>query len=154
MPTEAEDEVGAPPDACEPTIHLNAQVVGRYRGSIPQVLFDMTLAALLGVHIWRIGREPFHFNIRMRGHVVLDDDRSMRVSPVPDHDHRPSNEPLEVLQGDKNIRGTNGMFNMTLINLPGQRQGNHRGQLPTCAHTPEDRRVPPRSPSRAGLGAK
>ena len=56
MPQEAEDEVGASPGACAPTIHLNAQVVGRYRGSIPQVRCDMAVAALLGIHIWRLGR--------------------------------------------------------------------------------------------------
>jgi hypothetical protein len=56
MPKEAEDEVGASPDACEPTIHLNAQVVGRCRGGIPQVLLDIAMAALLGIQLWRLGR--------------------------------------------------------------------------------------------------
>ncbi len=56
MPKEAEDEVWASPHTCEPTIHLDAQVVESCRDSIPQVLFDMTMAALFGIHIWRIGR--------------------------------------------------------------------------------------------------
>jgi hypothetical protein len=153
MPNEAEEEVWASPEACEPTIHLNTSVVGRCRGGIPEMLCDMAMAALLGIHLWRIGWEPFHVDVRMRGHIVWDADRSRRVSPVPDHEHRPRDEPLEVPQGDKTIRGTHGMFNMTRINLTGPRQGHHRGPLPPCAHTPEDRRVPPRRPGRAGLGA-
>ena len=79
MPKEAEDEVRASPDACEATIHLNAQGVGRCRGSIPQVLFDIAMAALLGIQIRHIRWEPFHCKVRMRSHIVLDDGRSMRV---------------------------------------------------------------------------
>jgi hypothetical protein len=140
-------------NACEPTIHLHAQVAGRCRGGMPEVLCDMAMAALLGIHLWRIGWSPFHGHTRVRGHLVLDDDRAMRAQPVPDHDHRPRDAPLTVLQGEKHTRGPHGMFNMTRLNRAGQRQGHDRGQLPTSAHTPEARRVPPRSPSRAGLGA-
>jgi hypothetical protein len=153
MPEEAEDEVRSPAEASKATINTCAEVADACRGGIAQVLFDVAMAALLGIHIWRIGREPCHVNVWMRGHIVLDDDRSVCVEPIPDDDHRPGDVLLEVAQGDKNICGTNGMVNMTLINLTGQRQGHHRGPLPTFAHTPEDRRVPPRRPSRAGLGA-
>lgn len=55
MPKEAEDEVGASPEACEPTIHLNASIVGRCRSGIAQMLVDITMAFLLGIQIWRIG---------------------------------------------------------------------------------------------------
>ena len=79
MPEEAEEEVRSPAEASKATINTCAEVADACRGGIAQVLFDVAMAALLGIHIWRIGREPFHVNVWMRGHIVLDDDRSVRV---------------------------------------------------------------------------
>ena len=136
MTKESQEEVGTLAETCEPAIHLDTDVVGRRRGGVPEMLFDIAMVPLLGIHIRRIRREPFHFKVGMYGNIVLDDDGSMRVQPIPDDDHRPGDVPLEVAQGHKNIRGTDGMLKMALVDLAGPRQANHRGQLPAFAHAP------------------
>jgi hypothetical protein len=147
------EEVGTLSETCEPAIHLDTYVVGRRRECVPERLCDMALASLLGIHIRRIRWEPCHCKVGLRGDIVLDDHGSMRVEPSPDDDHRPGDGPLEVAQGPKTIRGTDGMRKLALVDFAGQRQANHRGQFPAFTHAPEARRPPPRRPGRAGLGA-
>ncbi len=79
MPEESQDEIGTPAEAGQAAIDPGAEIADVSGQSIAQVLFDIAMASLLGIHIWRIGWEPFHVDVRMRGHIVLDDDRSMRV---------------------------------------------------------------------------
>ena len=79
MTKEAQEEVGTLAETCEPAIDLDTDVVGRRRGGVSEMLFDIAMAPLLGIHIRRIGREPFHFKLRMRGHVVPDNSGSMRI---------------------------------------------------------------------------
>ena len=154
MAKEPKEEVGTLPKPREATIHLGTYVMGSDRGGIPKMLFNTAMAPLLGIQIRGIGWQPFHFKVGMRGHIVLDDDGSMRIEPIPDNDHRPRDVPLEVLQGHQNICGPDGMLKMTLVNLAGQRQANHRGYLPAFAHAPQERCLSSRRPGRAGLGAK
>jgi hypothetical protein len=154
MTKEPQEEVGTLPETCQPAIHLGPYVMGIDRGGIPERLFYMAMAPFLGMQIRGIGWPPFHFNVGMRGHIVLDDDGSRRLEPIPDDEHRPRDVPLEVLQGHQHIRGPEGMLNMTLVDLAGPRQANHWRQLPAVAHAPEERRLPPRRPGCAGLGAK
>jgi hypothetical protein len=127
MTKEPQEEVGTVTETCKPAIHLGPYVVGMNWGGIPEMLFDIAMAALLGVHIRRIGREPFHFKVGMCGHIVLDDNSSVCVQPIPDDDHRPGDVPLEVSQCHKNVRGTDSMRKMALVNLAGYREADHRG---------------------------
>jgi hypothetical protein len=79
MTKEPTEEVGTVPETCERAIHLDTHLVGRCRGGIPEMLFDIAMAPLLGIQIRRIGWEPFHVNVGMRSNIVLDDDGAMRV---------------------------------------------------------------------------
>ena len=136
MTKEPKEEVGTLPETCDPAIHLDTDVVGRCRGGISERVFDMAMAPLRGVHIRRIGRQPFQFKVGMCGHLVLDDDGSMRIEPIPDNAHRPREVPLEVLQGHQHICGPDGRRNMTRVDRAGPRQAHHRGPLPALAHAP------------------
>jgi hypothetical protein len=154
MAKEPQEEVGAVAEACNPAIHLGTYVLGVDRGGIPKTLFHLAMAPLLGVQVRGIGGQPCHFQVGMRGHLVLDNDGSMRLEPIPDDDHRPGDVPLDVWQGHQNIRGPDGMRNMALVDLAGQRQANDRGQLPARARAPGAGCLPSWRPGRAGLGAQ
>jgi hypothetical protein len=136
MTKEPREEVGTLAETCEPAVHLDTFVVGSRRGGIPERLCDMAMAPLLGIHIRRLGWEPFHCKVRMLGHIVLEADGSRLAEPIPDDDHRPGDVPREVAQGRRNIRCPDGMLNMALVDLAGQRQAHHGGPLPAFAHTP------------------
>ena len=79
MTEEPQEEVGALAETCAPAIHLDTYVAGRRRDGVSEMLFDIAMAPLLRIQIRRIRWEPFHFKVRMRGDIVLDDDGSMRV---------------------------------------------------------------------------
>jgi hypothetical protein len=79
MAKEPQEEVGTLAEACEAAIHLGTYVLGVHRGGIPKMLFNIAMAPLLGVQVRGIGWQPFHFQVGMRGHIVLDDDSSMRM---------------------------------------------------------------------------
>jgi hypothetical protein len=79
MAQEPQEEVGTLAEACEAAIHLGTYVLGVDRGGIPKMLFNIPMAPLLGVQVRGIGWQPFHFKVGMRGHIVLDDDSSMRI---------------------------------------------------------------------------
>jgi hypothetical protein len=153
MTKEPQEEVGTVPETCKPAIHLGPSGVGMNWGGIPERLFDLAMAALLGVHIRRIGREPCHCTVGMCGPIVLDDHSSVCAQPRPDDDHRPGDVPLEVSQRHKTVRGPESMRNMARVHLAGYREAEHRGSLPACADAPHDGCLPPRSPGRARLGA-
>lgn len=122
-----QEEVGTVTETYKPAIHLGLYVVGIHWGGIPEMLFDMAMAALLGVQIRRIGREPFHFKVGMCGHIILEDHSSVCVQPIPDDDYRPGDVPLDVSQRHKNVRGTDSLRQMALVNLAGYREADHRG---------------------------
>jgi hypothetical protein len=153
MAKEPQEEGGTVPEACKTAIHLHPSVAGVRRSRIPEMWFDVAMAPLLRVQIRRIGWQPFHLKLWMCRDILLDDHGPMRAHSVPDADHRCSDVPLEVAEGQQAISPTNGMLNMALVNLAGPRQGNDRRELPTFAHAPEDGRVPPRSPRGGRLGA-
>lgn len=127
MTKEPKEEVGTVPKPREATIHLGPNLMGIDRGSLPEMLFNIAMTPLLRIEIRGIGREPCHFKVGMRGYIVLDDDGSMRIEAIPDHDHWARDVPLEVAQGRQHIRGPDGMLNMTRVDRAGQRQANHRG---------------------------
>ena len=79
MTKEAQEEVGTLAETCEPAIDLDTDVVGRRRGGVSEMLCDMAMAPLLGIHIRCIRWEPFHCKLRMRGHVVPGNSGSMRM---------------------------------------------------------------------------
>jgi hypothetical protein len=119
MTKEAQEEVWTVTEPCKPAIHLGPYVVGIHWRGIPEMLFDIAMTALLRVQIRRVGRQPFHFKVGMGGDIVLDDHSSVCVQPIPDDDHRPGDVPLEVSQGHKNVRGTDGMRKVALVNPAG-----------------------------------
>jgi hypothetical protein len=154
MAKEAQEEVRTLTESCKAAIHLHPYVVGVRRSRIPEMLFDVTMAPLLGVQIRRIGWQPFDLKLWMCRDILLDDHGPMRVQSVPDDEHRSSDVPPEVAEGQQDISTTDRMLKMPLVNLGGQGQGNDRRELTTFAHAPEDRCVPPRSPRGRRLGAK
>ncbi len=79
MAKEPQEEVGTLAETCEAAIHLSTYVMGVERGGIPEMLFNIAMAPLLGIQIRGIGWQPFHFKVGMRSHIVLDDDGSMRI---------------------------------------------------------------------------
>jgi hypothetical protein len=140
-------------ETCNPAIHLGPSVMGMDWGGIPEMRCDMAMAARLGIHIRRRGREPFHFKGGMCGHSVLDENSSVGVQPLPADAHRPGDGPRDMSQRHKTVRGPEGLRNMTRVHRAGSREAHHRGSRTACAHAPPDGRVPPRSPGRARLGA-
>jgi hypothetical protein len=154
MAEEPVDEVRTLTASCKTAIHLDTYFAGACRGRIPEMLFDIAMAPLLGVQIRCIRGQPLHCNRRMRSDILRDDQGPMRVQPIPDNDHRPRDVPLEMLQGHQDISSTNGMRKMALVNLAGQRQANHCGQLTAFAHAPENGRLSPRGPSGRRLRPK
>lgn len=86
--------------------------------------------------------------------MFLDDHSPMRIQSIPDDDHRPGDVPLEVAEGHEDIRRANGMLKMALVDLAGERQANHRGQLPALAHAPQDGCVADGRPRGGSLRAK
>jgi hypothetical protein len=79
MAKEPQEEVGTLAEACEAAIYLGTYVLSIDRGGIPKMLFNITMAPLLGVQVRGIRWQPFHFQVGMRDHIVLDDDGSMRI---------------------------------------------------------------------------
>ena len=154
MVKEPQEEVGTLTESRKPAIHLHPYVAGVRRSRIPEMLFDVARAPLLGVQSRRIGWQPFYLKLWMCRDILLDEHGPMRVQPVPDDDHRSSDVPLEVAEGQQDISTTNGMRKMALVNLAGQRQGDNRRELTTFAHAPEDGCVPPRSPRGGRLRTK
>jgi hypothetical protein len=130
------DEVGTLTESCKPAVHLAPDLASVRRSRLPEMVFDVAMASLFGVQIRRLGWEPFPLTLGVCINILPDDHGSMRVQTVPDDDHRPGDVPLEVLQGHQNIRCPDGMLKMALVDLAGQRQANHRGQLPALAHAP------------------
>ena len=49
MTKEAQEEIGTLAETCEPAIDLDTDVVGRRRGGVSEMLFDMTMAPLPGI---------------------------------------------------------------------------------------------------------
>jgi hypothetical protein len=135
-----QDEVRTLTDACEPTIHLGLQLASVARSCRPKPLCDVTMAPLLRVHIRGIGWQPCHLQVGVCGDLCLDEHRPMRVQAIPDDDaHRPSPVPLAGAEGHQAIWRAKGVLNMALVSLAGERQANHRGQLPALAHASQAR---------------
>ena len=141
-------------EPCKPAIHLGPYVVGIHWRGIPEMLFDIAMTALLGVQIRCIGWQPFHLHLRVCSEVFLDDRSPVRIQSIPDDDHRPGDVPLEVAEGHEAIRRANGMLEMALVDLAGEREADHRGQLPALAHAPQDGWVADGRPRGGGLRAK
>jgi hypothetical protein len=154
MAKEPKDEVRPLTESCKTALHLRTDCAAIDRRGIAEMLFDIAMTPLFGVHIRRVRGQPLHHYLRMHRNILLDDHGPMRAEPIPDDDHRPGDVPLEMLQGHQHIRGPDGMGKVALVNLAGQRQANDRGQLTAFAHTPQNGRLSPRGPGRAGLGAK
>jgi hypothetical protein len=108
-------------ESCKPAVHLDPDLASVRRRRIPEMLFDMAVAPLFGVHIRRIGWEPFQLNLGVCTNILPDDHGSMRVQTVPDDDHWPCDVPLKVAEGNKNISGADAMLKMALVDFAGQR---------------------------------
>jgi hypothetical protein len=154
MAKEPEDEVRTVTESCKPTIHLGPHLASMHRSGIPQMLFDVAMTPLLGVHIRGIGWQPFHLNVGVCGDILRDEHSPMRVRAIPDDDHGPSDVPLEVAEGHEAIRRASGMLKMALVDLAGERQANPRGQLPALVQAPQERGVADGRPRGGGLRAE
>ncbi len=119
-----------------------------------EMLFDGAVAALLGVQVRGVWREPFHVDFGMLGEILLHDKGAMRGGAVPDHDHRPGKMPPEMLQGDHHIRAPDGLRKMALEDAARQGQSNGRRELPALAEAPQNGCLPNRCPRRTGLRLK
>jgi hypothetical protein len=148
------DEVGTLTASCTPAVHLDPDLASVRRSRSPEMWFDVAMASLFGVHIRRLGWEPCQRNLGVWINLLPDDHGSMRVQTVPDDDHWPCDVPLKVAEGDKHISGAAARLNMARVDVAGQRQATHRGQLAALAHALEDGRLPLGGPGGAWLGAK
>ena len=121
MAKEPQEEIRTLTETCEAAIHVGTKLAGIRRSRIPEMLFDMAVAPLFGVHIRRIGWEPFQLNLGVCTNRLPDDHGSMRVQTVPDDDHWPCDVPLKVAEGNKNSSGADAMLKMALVDFAGQR---------------------------------
>jgi hypothetical protein len=154
MPKEPADEVGTLTEARKSAVHLSTEFVNARRRGIAEMLFDSAMAALLGVQVWGIWREPFHVDFGMLGEIRLHDKGAMRGGAVPDHEHRPGKMSPEMLQGDHHIRAPDGLRKMPLEDAARQGQRDGRRELPALAETPQNGGLPNRCPRRTGLRLK
>jgi hypothetical protein len=126
MAKEPQEEVGTLAASRKTAIPLHPYVVGVRRSRMPEMWFDVAMVPLLGVQIRRIGWQPFYLKLWRCRDRLLDDHGPRRVQPVPDDDHRSSDVPLEVAEGQQDISTTHGRRNMARVKLAGQRQGHNR----------------------------
>jgi hypothetical protein len=115
MPKEPEDEIGTLAESRKATIHLRTEFVHAGRSGMAKMLFDIAVAALLGVHVRGVRREPFHVDLGMLGEILLHDECAMRTEPVPNDDEGPRNTALEVAEGSHNIVPADGMLEVPLV---------------------------------------
>ena len=78
MPKEPEDEIGTLAESRKAMIHLRTEFVNARRRGMAEMLFDSAVAALLGVQVRGIWREPFHVDLGMLGEILLHDKCVMR----------------------------------------------------------------------------
>ncbi len=154
MAKKPQDEVGTLTESCKPPVHWDPDLPGVCRSRMPEMLCDVAMASLFGVHIRRIGWEPFQLNLGVCINILPDDHGSMRVQPVPDDDHWPCDVPLQVAEGDKNISGADAMLNMARVNLAGERESDDWREFAALTDSPQGRRLADRSPRRGHRGAE
>jgi len=118
MSEESEDEVGSPAEACKAAIYALAQVVDACRDSVAEVLLDVAMAPLLGIHIGGIGRQPVHLDLRMGAKILFDDRRSMGIEPIPDHDQPAGAIVLNMAEGEHHSIPTDRVLKVALVDTP------------------------------------
>jgi hypothetical protein len=151
MPKEPEDEIGTLASPRQSAVHLRTECVNAHRRGLAEMLLDSAVAALLGVHVWGIWREPFQVDGGMLGEIRLHDQGAMRGGAVPDQDHRPGEVSPAMWQGDPPIRVPEGLRHRPLEEAARQGQSDGRRELPALAQTPHTGCVPPRCPRRTGF---
>jgi hypothetical protein len=154
MPKEPEHEIGTLAEPRKSAVYLRTEFVNARRRGIAEMLFDSAVAALLGVQVRGVRREPFHVDLGMLGEILLHNKCAMRGRAVPDHDHRPGKMPPEMLQGHHHLRAPDGLREMPLEDTARQSQSDGRRELPALAETPQNGCLPNRGPRRTGLGLK
>ena len=154
MSEASEYEVRSPAEASKAAIDTLAQVVDACGDSVAKVLVDLAMAPFLRVQIRRLRGEPFHFDLRVRTDVLLDHGSAVSSEPVPDYDEWAGNMALEVASGADDIVTVNCPRKMSLVDVAGYCQPDHRGEFPALAHTAENRRPADGGPSRGRPGPK
>jgi hypothetical protein len=91
----SEDEGGSPAEASQAALNACTEVADACGDSVPQVLCDVAMAPLFGIHIGGIGRQPVPLDLRMCAKVLFDDSRSMGIESIPDHDEPAGNSVLK-----------------------------------------------------------
>src|SRR5207253_2845859 len=98
MVEEAEQEVRAAAEPREATIGLVTDLLLGLGRGIAQPALDVSMAALFGIQIRGILRQPFDIELGMLGQELLYHGRPMRLQMVPDENHRPPDPAPKVLQ--------------------------------------------------------
>ncbi len=120
MPEEAQAEIGTSAEASKAAINSGAKIADTARQRIAQVLFDITMAPLLGIQVWGIGRKPVHLDLRMCAEIFLDHRRAMGIEPIPDNDQPAGDIALKMAEGEHNIGPTDRMRKVALIDMTGE----------------------------------
>jgi hypothetical protein len=154
MSEESEDEVRSSAEAGKATIDPSTEIADTAGQSIAQVLLDVAMAALLGIQIRGLGREPVHLDLGMRTPILSDHRGAMSVAPVPDDDERAWNVALEVTERDHHVISADGMCEGAFVDVAREGQPDRRGECAALADALQDRCLPNRSPRSPRLGPK
>jgi hypothetical protein len=152
MSEESENEVGAPAEASKTAIDPSTEIAEPSGQRMAPVLFDVAMAALLGIQIGGIGREPVHLDLGMRTQIRFDHRGAMRVEPVPDDDERAGNVALEVTERAHDVISADGMREVAFVDAAREGQPDRGGECAALADASQDRGLPPRSPRGPRLG--
>jgi hypothetical protein len=80
---ETEQEVGTMSQASKATIEHRAYFGFTGWTSIFESLFDISMAVLFRIELWRIGWQEFHFNVWVIGKISPDFFTGMNTSSIP-----------------------------------------------------------------------
>ncbi len=148
---EAKQEIWAAAESCEAPIGLLADLFFCLGRGVTHPVLDVPVATLLWIQLWRVLRQPLQVEFGMLGKELLHHRRPMRLQPVPDQDHRPTDSAPEMLQEHNHVLAVDSVVEVFLVNPTRRRQPDRRGDLTPLAHGPQHRRLPLGSPRRARL---
>ena len=87
--------------------------------SILGTLFDISMAVLFRVELWRIGRQEFHFNFRMTGKIGSDFFTRMNASSIPNQNDLAWNLPLQMWQSFNDLLAFDGSIKVLFVDPAG-----------------------------------
>ena len=102
------------------------------------MVFDIAMAILFWVELWRIGRQFFHYDFRMFSQIGACFLAEMDTGPIPDQNHLARNVSLEMLERFNNLLAFDGPFEMAFVNLARQGQRHGGRQSPPITGDPSE----------------